>query len=340
MNSETERRSHCPCGKHYAGDLTHAQIVAALRVNQYSLRTLLHGLSDAQLQQHVSPGERSIAEIVVHLAQSTAFYLQDTRQMLAEDGTRLADEGGLVGFTVGDTAAMYQQFATNEAQLANLFMGLSEAQWQQRGIIPLSSGDICIKVDDNAVHAVDHDREHLAEVKQRREQLGVPLPTSGCVCGLHHAGDISHVQMLAELRSHADEVAAMVQGRSDAQLRQPAPDGGWSVKQLIGHLRDSANTYFERVVAMLNQDNPTMSPMTRSDERFYNDSNVDAMLAAMKATDNRFADLLAALSDAQWQRTGVRKSADGDAVLIVDDTSVHHVDHEREHIAQIKQLLA
>ncbi len=332
----------CGCGMHKTGDISHSQMITELRTNSSNLRPLLHGLSEAQLTQPAPDGGWSIKQIVDHLAACTGSFYQRARAMATGQHPPLPpiDRGDERAANHRDLATMQQEYADNEARLVNLLLSLSDEQWRMGGYVSVPDGRrFDLTLDGTIVHLVDHDREHLSEMQQRREAMGMPLPTSGCICGLHHAGDISHDQIIAELRGHPDELAAMVQGLSEAQLTQPAPNEGWSIKQLIGHLRDAAAVYLERTAQMVYEDNPTMPRMNREDEANYNHNDLGAMLAALKQTDARYADLLAGLSAAQWQRTGVRKAVGGAVTIVVDDTAVHMVDHEREHLAEIRKLI-
>ncbi len=332
----------CGCGRHKAGDIGHVQIIAALRTNPVGLRTLLHGLDEAALRRPAPDGGWSIKQLIDHLAACTGTYYQRVRAMVYQEHPPLPriDRGDEAAAANRDLGEMMQQYASNEARLANLLMSLDDAQWQRTGFITLPDGRTYdVTLDGTMVHAVDHDREHLTEIKRLREAYGPQEQPGGCVCGLHYAGDISHEQMIAELHSHPRELTAMLDGLDGQTLARPAPDGGWSIKQLVGHLRDASTTYLERTILMLNQNHPTMPRMSRDDEANYNNNDLGQMLQDLAASDERFAQLLESLTPQQWQRTGVRKSADDDAELVVDDTAVHAVDHEREHIAEIKKLL-
>ena len=334
---------HCGCGRHKAGDITHGQMISELRTNPGGVKSLVHGLSEEQLAQAAPDGNWSIKQIVDHLAATSGTYYQRVSAMVNQDHPALprANRGDESVANDRDTGEMLEQYAANEARLANLVMTLDDAQWQRTAIVTRTDGHTYTAVvDDLMVHAIDHDREHMAEIGKLRKTLIDPAQelSGGCVCGLHHAGDISHAQMIAELRSRPRELAAMLQGLDEATLTRPAPNGGWSIKQLVGHLRDAAAMYLERTELMLHQDNPTMPRMSRANEPSYNSNNLNQMLTDLAASDERFAQVLENLTPEQWQRKGLRKSAEGEVRLVVDDTAVHHVDHEREHIAEISKL--
>ncbi len=334
----------CPCGTHHAGDISHAQMITALRTQPGGLKTLVHGLNEEQLARPGPDGNWSINQIVDHMAAVSGTFADRVNLILNEERPVLprANRGDDAAANDRNLDEMLEQFAANEARLANLLISLGDAQWQRVGLATSTDRPHYeFQVDAALVHLIDHDREHLAEISKLRKAMIDPAqePSGGCVCGLHYGGDISHAQMIAELRSHPRELAAMLQGLDEATLTRPAPNGGWSIKQLVGHLRDGAATYLERTELMLHEDNPAMPRMDRADEPNYNRNDLGKMLADLAATDDRFAQTLESLTAAQWQRTGVRKSAEGEARLVVDGTAVHHVDHEREHIAEINKLL-
>lgn len=342
MSNPNPEPGGCPCGEHHAGDISHAQIISALRTNLVGLNAQVHGLSEAMLTSAAPDGGWSIKQNIDHIAAVSGTFADRVSLILNEQRPSLprANRGDEAAANNRDISELLHEYAINEARLANILITLDDAQWQRVGLA--SSTDRSqyeFQVDAALVHLIDHDQQHLAEIKRLREAYGPAQPLSGCVCGLHHAGDIRHAQIIAELRSRPRELAAMLQGLDEATLTRAAPNGGWSLKQLVGHLRDGAATYLERTELMLHEDNPTMPRMDRADEPFYNRNDLGQMLQELAASDERFAQLLESLTPMQWQRSGVRKSAESEARLVVDDTAVHHVDHEREHIAEISKLL-
>jgi ketosteroid isomerase-like protein len=89
--------------------------------------------------------------------------------------------------------------------------------------------------------------------------------------------------------------------------RRPAPDV-WSPLEYACHVRDVLGVQRERVALALRADNPVFTPMGR-DERVvrdaYNTHDPAVVLADLAAAATALAAQSGALSEAQWDRTGV-----------------------------------
>ena len=66
---------------------------------------------------------------------------------------------------------------------------------------------------------------------------------------------------LGKLRQTPIDVAALVDGLDESQLSSPAPDEGWSIRNIITHLFDAQRVLQFRINLMLEQENPLLKSL-------------------------------------------------------------------------------
>ena len=69
------------------------------------------------------------------------------------------------------------------------------------------------------------------------------------------------VAALPRLRATPGEVAALVEGLTEDALTRQPPDGGWSIRQILSHLRDAQGVLRARVDVMLDEDDPELGSL-------------------------------------------------------------------------------
>lgn len=122
----------------------------------------------------------------------------------------------------------------------------------------------------------------------------------------------------------------------DPERARTATDGpdGWSVVEIVCHLRDYEAIFKGRVERMLAEDNPALpgsdhEAMAR-DQR-YQDQDLGTAHAAWLETRRAFLALLEPLLAEQWQRPGVHPEAGPYTVLDqVTRTALHDIDHTEQ----------
>ena len=114
---------------------------------------------------------------------------------------------------------------------------------------------------------------------------------------------------------------------------------GWTVLEVICHLRDYETLFTERVQAMIKEDNPNLvnpNPDELAIENEYMAQNVQDVMDTWHDSRLALIDLFMSLDDEQWQRTGVHPrrgeytSSDQLALTTLHDTV---------HIEQITRIL-
>ncbi len=148
-------------------------------------------------------------------------------------------------------------------------------------------------------------------------------------------------ETIEALASFPDELERLVlRGHADAQLRQPASDGGWGVVEILPHLRDWEVIYLERVEKILAEGHPDLPGFDDtlwSIERDYRGQDPRATFEELKATRARLVVLISAVTPEDWERTG-QHSYYGDITLswLLD----HICDHDHEHLEQARDALS
>jgi len=148
-------------------------------------------------------------------------------------------------------------------------------------------------------------------------------------------------ETIEELASFPDEFERHVlRGRSGAQLRQPASDGGWGIVEIVPHLRDWEVIYLDRVERMLAEDHPSLPGFDDtlwSIERDYRGQDPRAAFEELKAARAKLVVRVAATPPEGWSRTG-QHGYYGDITLawLCD----HICDHDHEHLEQARDALS
>lgn len=123
-----------------------------------------------------------------------------------------------------------------------------------------------------------------------------------------------------------------------AQAATDGPDG-WSVVQIVCHLRDFEGFFRGRVELMLNQDNPVLPAYDHEAlaiERDYQNQDLRAALATLLEERRAYHSLFSSLRPEQWERVGQHPEAGPMSVL---DAAIQVASHDVDHIEQIARCL-
>jgi hypothetical protein len=116
-------------------------------------------------------------------------------------------------------------------------------------------------------------------------------------------------------------------------------DEGWSVVEVMCHLRDAEEREVERVRAMRAQDNPFLPGYDQdvwARERNYAAANLqDAFDAFLRFREEHIAEL-EALSPEDWERKGIHEDY---GTIDIKAKTIHIAAHDTQHAAQIARQL-
>ena len=146
---------------------------------------------------------------------------------------------------------------------------------------------------------------------------------------------------IGAMRLSCDILEHILQGVSDEQSRalRDGPDG-WSIIEIVCHLRDFDEIFYSRAQLMQAQAQPQLPAYDHEAmaiERDYQGEELAEALAALKASRERFIAFLAGLTPEQWQRDGVHPERDS---FTMTDAAMQVGLHDLDHLEQITRVLA
>lgn len=142
------------------------------------------------------------------------------------------------------------------------------------------------------------------------------------------------------LGSTPDQIRQLVAGLSEQQLRFRPSQEEWSIKEVMAHLRDTAELAQYRLRRILTEDNPLLpafEPDKTASERNYLGNPTDPILPAFEERRRQVLETLRGLSEAQWQRTGVRE---GLGQMTLSEIMERMAEHDLTHLEQMRRVRA
>jgi hypothetical protein len=143
---------------------------------------------------------------------------------------------------------------------------------------------------------------------------------------------------IERLRKFPADFEALVRPLTDAQLDKCIP-GEWTIRQIVHHVPDSHMNAVFRFKRPLTEDNPPLNTYDQDAIAVFADYQmpIDASLQILHGLHQRFVALLEALTDEQWQRTGVHPEW---GQVTFEEIVRRYAEHGEIHIDQIKRTLA
>ena len=151
-------------------------------------------------------------------------------------------------------------------------------------------------------------------------------------------------EWLLEGLEHSCKTLAHILADVTQEQARTIRDGadGWSVLEILCHLRDYQAIFAERIRRILDENMPIFTPYDETArlamvvENDYANQDLRAIFADYSETRRRMIDLLASLDEEQWRREG-RFAVDD----VVDLTMpvVHTLLHDADHTEQIARIL-
>ena len=147
-------------------------------------------------------------------------------------------------------------------------------------------------------------------------------------------------EALESLRLTPEVLTKILHHITPAQARtKPDQRGGWSVIEVVSHLRDTEERVIARLRMLRDEARPVIAGFDQealAREGKYGANDLHVTLAAFAALRATHVAELTALQPEQWERTG-RHITNG-AVSILNHT-LHAVWHDTIHLAQIVRQL-
>jgi hypothetical protein len=145
-------------------------------------------------------------------------------------------------------------------------------------------------------------------------------------------------RLLDRYRDGAAVLRATLADVTDAELDRPAPDGGWTARQVAHHVAESEATAFVRLRRLVAEDSPAI---VGYDEELFARRNhyerpIASALAVVDAVRASSLELLEALTDEEWERSGSHTESGRYAI---DDWLRIYASHPHDHAEQVRKAL-
>lgn len=150
----------------------------------------------------------------------------------------------------------------------------------------------------------------------------------------------SRDEIVHALGHYPAEFKRIVDANDRAALLRPAFDGGWGVVEILPHLRDWEEIYFERASRILTDDEPQLASFDDtlwSIERDYRGKDPYQTFTDFAGLRRQLVELLFNASPDEWQRTAIHGYYGQVSLQWMAD---HICDHDEEHLQQARDALA
>jgi len=142
--------------------------------------------------------------------------------------------------------------------------------------------------------------------------------------------------LLERYRAGAAEVDEALAGITAEELdrRPPEPDG-WTARQVAHHLADSEAMAYTRLRRLLGDDEPVIAGYDEPvwAKRLHYDRPIEASVAVLRAVREASVQLLEAIDEQEWSRTGTHTES---GPYSVEGWLRIYASHPHEHAEQIR----
>lgn len=307
-------------------------VVLSLGATPALLRALTADVPPGEAWTPPKPGEWSIAEVVRHLVEGEGdTFLPRLTRMRAE--TRpLFESRRRAGGDGADLGTLLDAFEAARRRSTAILASLDAHGWRREGVSP-SRG--VLTVAEYARSMAEHDTEHLRQIHDVREVLGLPPKH----CEAHVALPLAEI--IARLAPTPARLGAVAAGLAATALRRRPAEDEWSMKEVMAHLfKVERDVFLPRLRRMASEERPVFErfdPDAWAAERDHREGSFAADLEAFAAARRETLAFLEALPLAAAARLGI--SAVFGPVRL-DRYATHVVDHDVEHLAQMARCRA
>jgi hypothetical protein len=151
-------------------------------------------------------------------------------------------------------------------------------------------------------------------------------------------GTTGHLDLVEPLRALPKQLEDALTQITEPQARFRGPDGGWCMKEIVGHLRDSLEIDHKRLYMMSTQTDPVLDPFdpdTLAAERNYIERDMREMLSELRVQRDKTVRLLTTLVNWNWARTGQHLESGRVSIRQYVESMV---EHEAAHLAEVRRL--
>lgn len=145
--------------------------------------------------------------------------------------------------------------------------------------------------------------------------------------------------LIARYKDGYREVAAALEGASDAELDSRPSPGKWTAREIVHHLADSEMTSAIRLRLLIAEENAAIRPYDEKQFalRLHYDRPIANSLLAFRAARLATGELLDAMTDAEFARTGTHPEHGSYGV---ERWLEIYAEHAHKHADQIRRARA
>lgn len=142
---------------------------------------------------------------------------------------------------------------------------------------------------------------------------------------------------IRDMEQLPDALREAVEDLNEEQIDTPYREGGWTIRQVVHHLADTAINYYARIKLAFTEDKPVIAPFDESKWADLPDNQlpVEVSLTLLKTVHTRFCSLLRNMPDTDFEKKYVHPQTGESKVGITIGIYAWHGKH---HLAQITSL--
>lgn len=149
-----------------------------------------------------------------------------------------------------------------------------------------------------------------------------------------------YIELIRQMGKVPEDYAAAIKGISDSVSARRPDQKNWAAKEIICHMRDTEEMFFNRFQTMLAQENPLFPSVDMdcwAEERKYLECDAAEALASFRVRRGKLIALLRELRPEQWERTGISPKH---GQMTIGALVERMAGHDANHLDQIKRALA
>jgi hypothetical protein len=141
--------------------------------------------------------------------------------------------------------------------------------------------------------------------------------------------------IIERLKQHVEEIHSFTNGLSSDQLKARPADDKWSLHELVLHLCEVQDVFIERLVRMLTEEGPQITPYEPDAMRrngIYLTQNFTQRLVEFEKQRGTLTALLQSLTDDQWKLQGKHPQM---KLYTIERSMEDLMRHEEHHLHQM-----
>jgi hypothetical protein len=147
---------------------------------------------------------------------------------------------------------------------------------------------------------------------------------------------MERLEIIEALKHLPDDIETETEGVGEAVLRYRPGEGEWSIKEIVGHLRDSAEVWHKRIyttATLTDPHFPSFDGEAQVRDRFYWEADLRLMVDEIREWRAKTVETLTHAVD--WTRLGQHGEIGRRSLK---QWAEYMVQHEAEHLESIRQL--